>query len=90
MPASDGTFSLKVCHSGLPEHAASDASGHSHGHAHVDCPFGALPGAGPVLQIAVFRPPTPAAAPAAALQKQTPPLAPNERAHPPRGPPSFA
>jgi hypothetical protein len=90
MPASDGTFSLQVCHSGMPEHVAPDAAGHSHGHVHVDCPFGALPGAGPLLQIALFRPLMSGAPQVAALQQQTPPFTRPERAHPARAPPSLA
>jgi hypothetical protein len=89
MPASDGSI-LQVCHSGLPEQAAPDAADHSHGHVHVDCPFGALPGAGPVLQIALFPPLMSAAPQVAALHEQTPPFTRPERAHPPRGPPSLA
>jgi hypothetical protein len=80
MPASDGSFSLQVCHSGLPTHSG--------GHSHVEfCSFGALPGAGPIAHIAAFLPSlsiTPQTIADVGLLR---PPARFERAHPPRGPP---
>jgi hypothetical protein len=92
MPASDGSFSLQVCHSGLPEHAGSPAgpAGHSGGHLQVDCPFGALPGAGPIVELALFHPPGRVATPLAVAHGQRPPVFRPERANPPRGPPALA
>ena len=81
MPASDGSFALQVCHSGLPAHSG----GHSHDEF---CPFGALPGAGPITTIAAFLPsrlgaPQPVAG--VGFRRPAPRF---DRAHPPRGPPA--
>jgi hypothetical protein len=80
MPASDGSFALQVCHSGLPMHSG--------GHSHVEfCSFGALPGAGPITHIANFLPSriiTPQTVADMGLPR---PAARFERAHSPRGPP---
>jgi hypothetical protein len=80
MPASDGSFALQVCHSGLPTHSG--------GHSHVEfCSFGALPGAGPITHVAAFLPSriiTPQSVADVGLPR---PAARFERAHPPRGPP---
>jgi hypothetical protein len=87
MPASDGSFALQVCHSGLPAH--SDLPAHPGGHSHDEfCPFGALPGAGPITHIAAFLPSRIVAPqPVAGLGFRRP--APRfDRAHPPRGPPA--
>lgn len=92
MPAADGSFALQVCHSGLPTQTVThDGNGHSGGHSHVNfCPFGALPGAGPISQLAAFLP-TPLIAPQRLGEfAARPPYARLERAHPPRGPPTLA
>lgn len=58
MPASDGSFALQVCHSGLMTQSGDQQSApHSGGHVHVECcSFGALPGAGPITHIATVLP----------------------------------
>jgi hypothetical protein len=83
MPASDGSFSLQVCHSGMPD-------GHPLGHSRVDCPFGAIPGAGPILEIARLDPSWSVASQATALPEARRPFIRPERAHPSRGPPGSA
>jgi hypothetical protein len=95
MPASDGSFALQICHSGLltqsgdhGDQGDQQGAAHSGGHSHVEfCPFGALPGAGPIAHIATFLPslsvtPQPIADPGF-----RPPAARFDRAHTPRGPP---
>jgi hypothetical protein len=80
MPASDGSFALQVCHSGLPAHAG----GHSHDEF---CPFGALPGAGPIAHIAAFLPPLSITPQPVVDPRFRRPVSRFDRAHPPRGPP---
>lgn len=90
MPAGDGSFSLRVCHSGMPMPMDSDRR-RSEGHSHVDfCPFGALPGAGPIAHIAAL---VPASSPAAAINSEFSlrrAAARFDRANPARGPPVLA
>ena len=90
MPASDGSFALQICHSGLPTQAGDQqGAAHTGGHSHVDfCPFGALPGAGPIAHIAAFAPCLSIAPEAVADQVFRRPAARFDRAHPPRGPPA--
>jgi hypothetical protein len=54
MPATDGSLSLQVCHSGLPDVPDSHSPAEHHAHDHF-CPFGALPGTAPVAQGVVFQ-----------------------------------
>jgi hypothetical protein len=89
MPASDGSFALQVCHSGFATQSGDDQSAqHSGGHSHVEfCPFGALPGAGPITHIAAFLPPlsiTPQ--PVSGVEFRRPAHR-FDRTHPARGPP---
>jgi hypothetical protein len=90
MPASDGSFALQVCHSGLPEPAQSGGPDHrSKGHAHIGyCPFGALPGAAPIPNIAGLLPSSSTAAEPTADFALQPPETRLHRAHPARGPPA--
>jgi hypothetical protein len=90
MPASDGSFSLQICPSGFPAQSGGEQSApHSGGHSHVEfCPFGALPGAGPITHITAFLPPlsiTPQLVANTAFRRPSARLG---RAHPPRGPPA--
>jgi hypothetical protein len=84
MPASDGSFGLQICHSGMP---SMPYPGHSGGHSQDYCPFAALPGVGPIMH----RIASPAPAPSVAAPVASLPLlrfSPRpQRAHPPRGPP---
>jgi hypothetical protein len=90
MPASDGSFSLQVCHSGLPAPAQSGGSDHSpNGHSHIGyCPFAALPGTGPIPHIAGVLPSSSDAAQPTADFARQPPETRLRRAHPARGPPA--
>ena len=92
MPAADGSFALQVCHSGfLTQSGSHDNNRHSGGHSHVEfCPFGALPGAGPVSHATAFLPSWSIATEARPDLTVSRPFARSERAHPPRGPPSPA
>jgi hypothetical protein len=89
MPASDGSFALQICHSGLMTQSDDQQSApHSGGHSHVEfCPFGALPGAGPIAHIATFLPSRIIAPKPVTDVGFRPPTARFDRAHPPRGPP---
>jgi hypothetical protein len=89
MPASDGSFGLQICHSGLPAQAGDpQGAAPSGGHSHVEfCPFGALPGAGPIAHIAAFVPSLSIAPEPVAVELFRRPAARFDRAHPPRGPP---
>ena len=90
MPASDGSFSLQVCHSGLPD-LASGTAHHSHGHAHADfCPYGALPAAGPLPYVAGVRSRSSGVPRLAASIGENFIGSRPERAHQARGPPSLA
>jgi hypothetical protein len=83
MPATDGSFALKIC--------PHDSNHQSGGHSHVEfCSYGALPGAAPLPHLAVDLPSTaiaqqPAPEPVASAAKVR-----FERAHSPRAPPSPA
>jgi hypothetical protein len=90
MPATDGSFSLKICHSGLPSHPdAQDTGRHSGGHSHVEyCPFGALPGAGPISHAVALLSTWSTTPQLIADLPYSRPHTRLERAHPPRGPPS--
>jgi hypothetical protein len=89
MPASDGSFALQVCHSGLLTQSGDEQNTtHSGGHSHVEfCPFGALPGAGPIAHIAAFLAPLSITPQSAAKSGFRRPATRFDRAHPPRGPP---
>jgi hypothetical protein len=90
MPADGVPFALQLCpaiSAGMPAHL------HHHAGTHADfesCPFGSVPGAGPISHHVDFETAGPAptqqrvvvAAPALAHRA--------ERCHPPRGPPSLA
>ena len=106
MPANGSPFLLELCPAAgaMPMEMAVDphmdmskpmdmpagaSTGHSHGH-FDQCPFGSAPAAGPLSQFLVFEPAglAPSFAPiefqrAVRSQRQ-------QRAHPPRGPPSLA
>jgi hypothetical protein len=89
MPATDGTFSLKICHSGFPAQSEAQTAGRHSGHSHVEyCPFGALPGAGPISHAAAAPAMWSSAPQLVADLPYSPPSTRFERAHPPRGPPS--
>ena len=93
MPASDGSFALQVCHSGFlsqsgDEQADQHGAAHSGHHSHVEfCPFGALPGAGPITHIAACLQLCSIAPQSVAVAEFRRPPAHFDRAHPPRGPP---
>jgi hypothetical protein len=89
MPASDGSFALQICHSGLLTQPGDQQSApHSGGHSHVEfCPFGALPGAGPIVHIVAFLASLSMATQPVADVGFRRPAARLDRAHPPRGPP---
>lgn len=87
MPASDGSFSLKICHSGFLTRSGGPAGGHSH----VDfCPFGALPGAAPISDVPAFLLSAAITSRVIADLAARIPGARFERAHPARGPPRLA
>ena len=92
MPATDGSFALKICHSGLLTPSDPHDSNHdSGGHSHVEfCSFGALPGAGPIAHIVQFLPLRQIAPQRLGEFAALRPYARLERAHPPRGPPTLA
>jgi hypothetical protein len=92
MPASDGSFSLQVCHSGFPTPSdTGDSNRHSNGHSHVEyCPFGALPGAGPISHAAAFLPSWSIAPQLTAVISFRRPSTRFDRAHLPRGPPALS
>ncbi|MDP9011997.1 MAG: hypothetical protein M3O41_04935 [Pseudomonadota bacterium] len=92
MPASGMPFLLEPCpatyQAQIPAHHEHH---HSGTHAHFEnCPFGSVPGAGPIAHIVTFAPPAPIVSqPLVAFEPlhfsvQIP------RAHQPRGPPSLA
>jgi len=90
MPADGVPFALQLCPTvtaGMPAHA------HHHSGTHAEfelCPFGSVPGAGPVSHHIDFQ----SVGPAPTLQVpafEAPRLSQRaERAHPPRGPPPLA
>lgn len=89
MPADGVPFALQLCPAamaGMPGHA------HHHDGSHAQfelCPFGSVPGAGPISHHVPFEPVAPAAVQplvvfaAPRLTQRT------ERSHPPRGPPAL-
>ena len=90
MPADGVPFALQLCPTamaGMPVHL------HHHGGTHTEfelCPFGSVPGAGPISHHIDFQSVGPAPT-AQILAFETPrPNQRTERAHPPRGPPSLA
>jgi hypothetical protein len=90
MPSGEGPFALQICPEGMPSgiHAPHLHHGGSHGH-FEHCPFGSLPGAGP-LSHAFGIASLPPAAPPAAPVFDSPRLAIRlERAHAPRAPPAL-
>jgi hypothetical protein len=90
MPADGVPFALQLCPAamaGMPAHL------HHHAGTHAEfelCPFGSVPGAGPISHYIDFE----SAGPAPSQQRaafEAPVLAHRaERSHPPRGPPSLA
>lgn len=93
MPASDGSFSLKICPSGFMTQSdgAGPVRGHTGGHSHVEfCPFGALPGAAPIPHVVAFLPSWSVAAPSPAEFTARAPGTRFDRTHPARGPPLLA
>ncbi|HWG67992.1 MAG TPA: DUF2946 family protein [Steroidobacteraceae bacterium] len=95
MPASDGSFSLKICHSGFLTQSGPDpaghAGGHPDGHSHVEfCPFGAVPGAAPISDVPAFLLSSAVISQAIAEFAARAPGTQFERAHPARGPPLLA
>jgi hypothetical protein len=92
MPATDGSFSLQICHSGfLTQSATHDSNRHSGGHAQVEfCPYGALPGAAPISQVVAFLPSWSIASQVVVEFALARPHTRLARAHPPRGPPALA
>jgi hypothetical protein len=90
MPADGVPFALQLCPTamaGMPAHV------HHHAGTHAEfelCPFGSVPGAGPISHYIDFQPVRPAptrpilAFDAPRLNQRT------ERSHQPRGPPSLA
>ncbi len=95
MPASDGSFSLKICHSGFLTQSGPDpaghAGGHPDGHSHVEfCPFGAVPGAAPISDVPAFLLSSALTSQAIAEFAARAPGTQFERAHPARGPPLLA
>jgi hypothetical protein len=92
MPAADGSFSLQICHSGfMTQDGAHDAEGHPLGHSHVEyCPFGALPGAGPISHFLALLPSWSIASQALAEFTFRYPASRLDRSHSPRGPPLHA
>jgi len=95
MPASGVPFALQLCPAataGMPAHLHHHAGTHDAG-THADfesCPFGSVPGAGPISHHIDFESVGPAPSqPIIALE--APRLTHRaERSHPPRGPPSLA
>jgi len=91
MPAADGSFALQICHSGFLVSFDAHEPNHSGGHSHVQyCPFGALPGAGPLSHTAAFQPSWSTISEPIAELALMRPAARAERAHPARGPPARA
>jgi hypothetical protein len=101
MPASGVPFALQLCPAataGMPAHlhhhaGIRDTGTHDHAGTHADfesCPFGSVPGAGPISHYIDFESVGPAPSqPIIALE--APRLTHRaERSHPPRGPPSLA
>jgi hypothetical protein len=89
MPATDGTFALKICHSGFPALSDGQSTDRHSGHSHVEfCPFGALPGAGPISHAVALLATWSTAPQLIADLPYSPPHTRFERAHPPRGPPA--
>ena len=90
MPADGVPFALQLCPAamaGMPAHL------HHHSGTHADfesCPFGSVPGAGPISHPIVFQNTgLPPAEPSAAFEASAP-VDRLERSHPPRGPPYLA
>jgi hypothetical protein len=90
MPADGVPFALQLCPTamvGMPAHL------HHHAGTHAQfelCPFGSVPGAGPLSHHIEFESAGPAPSPPI-LGFEAPPLTQRtERSHPPRGPPSLA
>jgi hypothetical protein len=92
MPATDGSFALKICHSGLlTQSDTNDSNRHAGGHSHVEfCSFGALPGAGPISHLTAFLPIWQIVPQRMGELAALRPYARLERAHPARGPPALA
>lgn len=91
MPADGVPFAVQLCPAataGMPAHL------HHHSGTHAEfesCPFGSVPGAGPISQHIEYQAPGPAPAQRLAAFEAPTPLADRlERSHPPRGPPSLA
>jgi hypothetical protein len=87
MPADGVPFALELCPAamaGMPAHL------HHHAGTHAEfelCPFGSVPGAGPISHHIAFQSDGPAATPQI-LALETPRLKQRaQRSHPPRGPP---
>jgi hypothetical protein len=90
MPADGVPFALELCPAamaGVPAHL------HHHAGTHAEfelCPFGSVPGAGPISHHIDFQPVAPSPG-RQILAFETPRLNHRaERSHPPRGPPSLA
>jgi hypothetical protein len=90
MPADGVPFALQLCPAsmaGMPAHL------HHHAGTHAEfevCPFGSIPGAGPISHHVDFQPAGPAPT-ERVLAFDVPRLTQRaQRSHPPRGPPSLA
>jgi hypothetical protein len=90
MPSGEGPFALQICPEGMPSGAHAEHLHHGANHGHFEhCPFGSVPGAGPVSHafgIAALPP----AAPEVVSEFSAPHLAIRlERAHAARAPPAL-
>jgi hypothetical protein len=90
MPADGAPFALQLCPAamaGMPAHL------HHHPGTHADfesCPFGCVPGAGPISHPIGFQIAGPAPAEPSFAFEVSAPVKRLEPSHPPRGPPSLA